>query len=177
MAVIGIGIVLLILRSQYKKEQKASARKGLKVLAVLQTIFTAFEFFAFTFLLLSTAFNKVLELFVEIFLKEILDYFPYTGNALTNFVTVVLWIAILYKIIIMIFGIVTLSMGFSTVSNKEWTENALSNQQQVNMRPRQNSNINTAQTAKHHEWYCSCGTANQSNANFCPVCGKKNPNN
>lgn len=122
-AIIGIAIAILVIRAQYKTEQKKSKRTALLALSIVQSVLALFE-------ALSSIITIPLYLFVIGFITHDTDLpdSPLPGVSFNGIFTFL----ILIKLAVVAMCLISLILGYSAVTNKQWTNNAMENYRTVN---------------------------------------------
>ena len=196
MLILIFGILVLVYCSKYKKHPQKNTRKTLKVLFILHCVFFGLGAASLFGTLLAFVAGSLIDISGE-FVAAILQSLaiPMTTvsaliEEITTIVSKLILIGAIMDIIFVIFGLIALIKGASTLCNDQLT--AVANSAQAVQMPQytwgnnpdyyqqnydyncQNSNtVQSADTAHSSEaWVCgSCGRNCVAEANFCSHCG------
>ena len=125
MLIIILGVLILVFTSKYKKQPLLTTKSSLKTLTIVHSVFFGFSAISllssFAFIVTGSFFELAEEIILDICrtMDVSTKYVAEILGDVSLFVNTVIWVAIIVDLIVFIFGLIALIVGFSTISNKE----------------------------------------------------------
>lgn len=196
MLVLGFSIAILIVCGSYKKRPTSGKRTALKVIPILDIIFSVFEFFTGIILVMFAFVPNVVGDLYDRMISEMVDEigseYAKAGIGVVNFVFSLLAVMGVISLLMTAFGIIAGVYGLKTSGNAMLSAQILPPntyntqgyaqpvqqpmQQQPAPQPMQQQSM-PQQPAQQPGWFCpNCGKPNQPQELFCPNCGAAKTN-